>query len=137
MIRGLERLLNLRPGEFSRGFLLFLYLFLIISSYVLGKAARDALFLAKFTPIQLTYADMTVTVLVGFIVALYIWISRRVTLRNLIAGSPPVLRQPHDRVLVAQPEAPKAVAVPGDLRLDGHLRRARAGPGAGRSRARC
>jgi AAA family ATP:ADP antiporter len=87
MIRGFERLLNLRPGEFSRGFLLFLYLFLIISSYVLGKAARDALFLARFTPIQLTYADMAVTVLVGFIVALYIWISRRVSLRNLIAGS--------------------------------------------------
>jgi AAA family ATP:ADP antiporter len=83
----LERLLNLRPGEFVRGFLLFFYLFLIISSYVLGKAARDVLFIYKYTPVQLAYADMTVTALAGFVIALYLWISRRVRLHVLIAVS--------------------------------------------------
>lgn len=87
MIRGLERLLNLRPGEFSRGFLLFLYLFLVISSYVAGKNARDALFLGHFTAIQLAYADMGVAALAGFVIALYIRISRMVLLRNLLVGS--------------------------------------------------
>jgi AAA family ATP:ADP antiporter len=83
----LERLLNLRPGEFVRGFLLFFYLFLIISSYVLGKAARDVLFIYKYTPVQLAYADMTVTALAGFVIALYLWISRHVRLHVLIAVS--------------------------------------------------
>ena len=87
MIRGLERLLNLRPGEFSRGFLLCVYLFLVISSYVAGKAARDALFLGHFSTIQLAYADMGVAGLAGFVIALYIRISRMVSLRNLLVGS--------------------------------------------------
>jgi len=87
VIRGLERLLNLRPGEFARGFLLFFYLFLIISSYVLGKAARDVLFIYKYTPTELAYADMTVTALAGFTIALYLWISRRTRLHVLIAVS--------------------------------------------------
>jgi AAA family ATP:ADP antiporter len=87
MIRGLERLLNLRPGEFSRGFLLFLYLFLVIASYVVGKAARDALFLDKYSASQLPYADMAVAMLVGVVIALYIRIGRAVSLRNLLAGS--------------------------------------------------
>ena len=87
MIRGVERLLDLRPGELSRGVLLFLYLFLIISSYVLGKAARDALFLDRFSASQLPYADIAVAALVGFVVALYIRIGRKVSLRTLLVGS--------------------------------------------------
>jgi AAA family ATP:ADP antiporter len=87
MIRKVERLLDLRPGELSRGVLLFLYLFLIISSYVLGKAARDALFLDQFTASQLPLADIAVAALVGFIVALYIRIGRAVSLPTLLAGS--------------------------------------------------
>src|SRR4029079_19584017 len=72
---------------FARGFLLFLYLFLVIASYVVGKAARDALFLDKFSASQLPYADMGVALLVGVVIALYIRIGRAVTLRHLLVGS--------------------------------------------------
>jgi ATP:ADP antiporter, AAA family len=87
MRRRLERLLNLRPGESTRGLLLFLYLFLVITSYVTGKAARDALFLDRYKAVQLPYADIPVAILVGVIIALYIRAGRRVAVHRLIAWS--------------------------------------------------
>jgi hypothetical protein len=53
MVRWLERVLNLRPGDLGRGLLLCSCLFLIITSYVVGKVAGDALFLAHFEARQL------------------------------------------------------------------------------------
>jgi ATP/ADP translocase len=87
MLRRLERLLNLRPGESTRGLLLFLYLFLVITSYVTGKAARDALFLDRYKAVQLPYADIPVAILVGIIIALYIRVGRRISPHKLVAGS--------------------------------------------------
>jgi AAA family ATP:ADP antiporter len=87
MVRALERVLNLRPGEFRRGILLFAYLFLVITSYVVGKAARDAMFLDRFQAVQLPYADFTVAVIVAAIVGPYIRLGRRLSLRNLLVGS--------------------------------------------------
>jgi AAA family ATP:ADP antiporter len=87
MIRRLERLLHLRPGESRRGLLLFAYLFLVITSYVTGKAARDALFLDRYKAVQLPYADMPISILVGVIIALYIRVGRRVSLHRLLAAS--------------------------------------------------
>lgn len=87
MIRLIERLLHLRPGESTRGLLLFAYLFLVITSYVTGKAARDALFLDRYKAIQLPYADIAISILVGLIIALYIRAGRRFSLQQLLAGS--------------------------------------------------
>lgn len=87
MVRALERLLNLRPGEFRRGMLLFGYLFLVITSFVVGKAARDAMFLDRFKAVQLPYADFSASLIVALIVAPYIYIGRRVSLRALLVGS--------------------------------------------------
>ncbi len=83
----INRFLNLRPGEFVRGLPLFGYYFLIISSYVMGQVARDALFLDKFTATQLPYVDIASAVLVGFVVAFYIRLGRHSGLRNLLVGS--------------------------------------------------
>ncbi|PYS53130.1 MAG: hypothetical protein DMG13_13855 [Acidobacteria bacterium] len=83
----INRLFNLRPGDFIRGLPLFGYSLLIISSYVMAQVARDALFLNKFTPQQLPYVDITSAALVGIIVAVYIRLGRRTGLRNLLAGS--------------------------------------------------
>ena len=52
--------------------LLFSYLFLVIGSFVAGKATRDALFLFRFSARQLPYVDIAVAVLVGVWVAIYI-----------------------------------------------------------------
>jgi AAA family ATP:ADP antiporter len=87
MTRFLERALNLRPGDLRRGSLLFLYLLLIISSYTGGKIARDALFLDRFEAVKLPYADIASAVLVGIVVAGYLLIARRVSLRDLLVGS--------------------------------------------------
>jgi AAA family ATP:ADP antiporter len=67
--------------------LLFLYLFLVIGSFVVGKAARDALFLYRFSALQLPYVDIAVALLVGVWVAVYIRIGRYVSLRTLLHAS--------------------------------------------------
>src|SRR5262245_34288227 len=85
--RLIERLLRLHPGEGRRGLLLFSYLFLIIASLVASKATRDALFLEHHPAVQLPYVDITIAVLVGGVVSLYLRLGRRITLPVLQAGS--------------------------------------------------
>ena len=87
MKRWIERALNIHPGDLGRGTLLSSCLFLIISSYVTGKVARDALFLGRFQAVQLPYVDMASAALVGVVIAAYVYLSRRVSLRNLLVGS--------------------------------------------------
>ncbi|MGH9862688.1 MAG: Npt1/Npt2 family nucleotide transporter [Candidatus Acidiferrales bacterium] len=87
MTRFLERKLNLQPGELKPGAFLFSYLFLIIASYVVAKAARDALFLDRFKAVQLPYADVAIAAMVGFVVAGYLRLARHLNLRNLLLGS--------------------------------------------------
>jgi len=82
----LARLFNLQPGDGRRGTLLFFYLLLIITCYQLGKTARDALFLSVFKASKLPYADMAIALSVGVVIAVYVSIGRRVTLRNLLVG---------------------------------------------------
>src|SRR5215208_5261582 len=80
------RVLGIRPGELERGFLLFAYLFLVIGSFVAGKATRDALFLYRFSARQLPYVDIAVALLVGVWVAIYIRLGQHVSVRTLISG---------------------------------------------------
>jgi len=60
MLRPIQRFLDLRPSELERGVLLFAYLFLVISGFVVAKAVRDALFLDQFGALLLPYADIAV-----------------------------------------------------------------------------
>src|SRR5215470_5370952 len=87
MKRWIERTLNIQPGDLGRGILLFSCLFLIISSYVTGRVARDALFLARFQAVQLPYADIAGAVLVGIVVIGYVRLAQRTALRNLLVRS--------------------------------------------------
>lgn len=81
------RLFSLQKGDGRRGALLFAYLFLVITCYQTGKAARDALFLSVFNASKLPYADMAIALSAGIVFAAYVTIGRRMSLRNLIAGS--------------------------------------------------
>src|SRR5262245_20138913 len=83
----INRLFNLRPGDFARGLPLFAYYFLIITFYMMGRVARPAIFLEYFTAVQLPYADICVATAAAFIVALYIRAGRRTSLGNLQLGS--------------------------------------------------
>ncbi len=62
MKRWIERVLNVQPGDLGRGALLCTCLFLVISSYVIGKVAGAALFLSRFQAKQLAYADISSSV---------------------------------------------------------------------------
>ena len=85
--RLLVRALKIEPEDLQRGLLLSTSLFLVITSFVTGKVARDALFLAHFKAVQLPYADIASGVLAGFVVAGYLRIGRRLILRDLLVGS--------------------------------------------------
>jgi ATP:ADP antiporter, AAA family len=82
-----ERLLHLRAGDFRRGFPLFLYYLLIIGSSQVGQVARDSLVLDRFSALHLPYLDIAVSVLIGFVVALYIRLARVTSLGRLLIGS--------------------------------------------------
>ena len=82
-----ERLLNLRRGDLERGALLSSYYFLIISCYIIGQIARDALFLDRFEPDQLPYVDISIAILVGFVVAGYIRMGRTISLGTALMGT--------------------------------------------------
>jgi ATP:ADP antiporter, AAA family len=87
MKQWIERALNIQPGDLGRGILLCSCLFLIISSYVTGRVARDALFLARFQAVQLPYVDIASAVLVGIVVVGYVRLGRKASLRSLLVGS--------------------------------------------------
>lgn len=87
MLRRLELVLDLRPGELGRGVLLFGYLFFVIGSFTVGKAVRDALFIEEFGAMLLPYADIAIAVIVGLWVSVYLRVARRVNVRNLLMGS--------------------------------------------------
>lgn len=87
MARLIERLLNLQRGDLARGSLLFSYLFLIIASYVVGKAARSALFLGKYAAVNLPYVTISIVVLVWLVIVGYVRLAGRTTLRRLLIGS--------------------------------------------------
>ena len=86
MTNALSRAFNLQPGDGRRAGLLFTYLLLIITCYQLGKTARDALFLSVFKASKLPYADMAIAISVGFVIAIYVTIGRKVQLRDLLVG---------------------------------------------------
>lgn len=87
MARPLERLLNLQPGDTTRGLLLFAYLFLIMSSYMAARIARDALFLDDYLAVDLAYVDLASAGLIGGVVAGYLSVGRHLTLPTLLMGS--------------------------------------------------
>jgi ATP:ADP antiporter, AAA family len=75
-----ERLLSLitrvRPGEGRSAFLFFLHAFLLLSSYQVVKALREAFMLAKFSAEERSYAVALMAVVLMFIVPLYGWVRR-------------------------------------------------------------
>jgi AAA family ATP:ADP antiporter len=78
--------LNLERGEEVPVFLLFSYLTLALTSYTIIRAARDGIFLHKFSALELPYVYIGIGIVIGFIVALYIRLAARVSQVWLISG---------------------------------------------------
>jgi len=87
MTRSLERLLRLQRGDLPRGLLLFAYLSLVIAAYLVGQAARNALFLGRFAASRLPFVDVSIFLLVALAVAVYLRAGRRWGLERLLTGS--------------------------------------------------
>jgi AAA family ATP:ADP antiporter len=87
MLEFLKRAFPLQRSDLSRGVFLAVYLFFIISAYLVARVVRDTLFLSQHPAELLPYADITVFLLVPVVVAAYIWIGRRTGLRWALMGS--------------------------------------------------
>jgi AAA family ATP:ADP antiporter len=83
----IQRLFGLTLRELGRALPLFAYLFLAIAGSVASKAARDALFLDRFSANQLPYVDIAIAVIVGLVAGVYIRVGARTNLRNLQIGT--------------------------------------------------
>nr|MCU0230545.1 hypothetical protein [Acidobacteriota bacterium] len=79
----LHRTFALRRGEGRRALLLTLYLGVVIASYLILKAVRDALFISAFSAMKLPYVIFGIALLVGVFVDGYIRLSRRISAARL------------------------------------------------------
>jgi AAA family ATP:ADP antiporter len=73
--------------ELFQAALLGTYLFLAVTSTVIGKAVRDALFLTHFTTLQMTYADLQTIVAIGIAMGVSFRLHRSMPLRRMLIGS--------------------------------------------------
>jgi AAA family ATP:ADP antiporter len=62
-------------------------LFLVMSSYMAARIARDAIFLGDFGAIDLAYVDLASALLIGIVIAGYLTVARHVKLPVLLIGS--------------------------------------------------
>jgi ATP:ADP antiporter, AAA family len=76
----LERLLSLvtrlRPGEGRAALLFFLHAFLLLSSYQVIKALREAFVLTKYSAENSSYVVALMALILMFVVPLYAWVRR-------------------------------------------------------------
>jgi AAA family ATP:ADP antiporter len=71
LLARLRKLHDVRPGEGLRATLMFWNVALIIAAYTTTKAVRDAVFLAHFDLVQLSYLMIAVAVVAGFVVSIF------------------------------------------------------------------
>jgi len=79
--------LHVEPGEEMPVLLLFLYLALIFTSFLIIRTAKDALFLTKFSAETLAYLYVAVGVVMGLVIPLYFRLTARLGLTALVTGS--------------------------------------------------
>jgi AAA family ATP:ADP antiporter len=79
--------LRTHARELFQAALLGTYLFLAVTSTVIGKAARDALFLSHFTALQMTYADLQTIIAIGIAMGAYFRLHRSLALRRVLIWS--------------------------------------------------
>jgi len=83
----LRAFLNLERGEEIPVGLLFLYLAMALTTVVLAKTSSKALFLNRFSALDLPYVYIAIAILIGFVVSVYIRLSSRVSQLALNSGT--------------------------------------------------
>ncbi len=79
----IRHILAIRKDDYLNSALLFLYLFLVITSLMVAKSVSTALFISQYGALQLPYAIIGQTILITFLIALYLRLSR-VLLQSLL-----------------------------------------------------
>ena len=80
----IERVVDIRPGEWARTTLMFFTVLLLIASYTTTKAVRDAVFLSHFGLTALSYMMIAIAVVAGVAVSGYKRLTAGVG-RNIVA----------------------------------------------------
>ena len=83
----LSRLVDIRPGEGKRALLASFSLMLVISSYTMVKAVRDALFLAEFGLTELSMIGIGLALAIGFIISIYLRFTGGLSRNRLMFGT--------------------------------------------------
>ncbi len=78
---------NIESGEEPAVFLLFLHLTLALASFTIARAVRDSLFLNHYGAMDLPYIYISVAVIIGFIVSLYVRLASRLRQPVLVSGT--------------------------------------------------
>ncbi len=91
MKRLLERVLNIRRGEFAVTLLMFLYNYMLLVTYYFLKPARDSLFLVKLGPEQLPVVFILIALIVAPITSLYSRAGQSMRLNRLITVTTVIL----------------------------------------------
>jgi AAA family ATP:ADP antiporter len=87
LVDRLRAFLNLERGEEAPVGLLFLYLAMALTAVVIAKTSSKALFLNRFSALDLPYLYIAIAVLIGFVVSFYIRLSSRVSQLALNSGT--------------------------------------------------
>src|ERR1700681_671994 len=80
----LKTTLGTHGHELFQAALLGTYLFVAVTSTVIGKAVRDALFLTHFTTLQMTYADLQTILVIGVAMGVSFRLHRSLPLRRML-----------------------------------------------------
>jgi ATP/ADP translocase len=83
----INRVLQTRSDELLPAVALGTYLFLLVTTTVIGRAVRDALFLTEFTALQMTYADLQTIVGTAITIGVYFRLRRSLALNRLLITS--------------------------------------------------
>jgi AAA family ATP:ADP antiporter len=73
----LTSMFRIQKHEAPTALLMFVYFFLVLAMYMIGKAARDAMFIGSFGALKLPYALVAQAVALSLLVAAYIKFSRK------------------------------------------------------------
>ena len=83
----LKKILDIRSGEWRNVILMFLYFFMIITSYYILKPVRNSLFLEQLGAHNLPWVYIGTAVVIGFIIAIYGKLSQLVSRKTLTLGT--------------------------------------------------
>ena len=87
MLQRVRRFLDVRPGEGLPVLLTFLYIAVVVASFLLAKPIRNGLFLRQYGPYALVYVYAAVPAVLSIFVPLYARVAARFGARVVTAGT--------------------------------------------------